>query len=452
MPDDLRLRLQHEAWSKHRQPDRIARLQRGDEAEAGGRKPGELSGRRALIARRLRHRVEVPVARSVMRPIRRARPGVEIEAAGPAQRIVGRCLVRDATGHVDIGIGVGKVDAGGIAMARQPFATPQIDTALKAQQLAGGTRIGERPVTVVDLLADDPAPGRGDSSRRSGNRSALSPAPCARSRLPYRRRWARRPQICDQRGIAGALMQGAERRHPQLPGDRLNHAVGRDLRPDDRKHARRQRLRRRIDRQGRWQDRGFGRYWSDDEGRAQEPIVGTAAAEASTEEKIVEGAAARLAGEREGTGRRRAAVDRLHHRDAIRHRLGAGAAGIGDAQEGTAGRAATVGDDELVRRRTVGAEKRVHRDRSASPDVAGRRQERARGGAGAHVHQALDYTWIRGMDSYANCRRAINNTRYYGYPPYKPQKQLDLDVFIWCVMGFRSGWVQGRGCDISGCL
>ena len=46
-------------------------------------------------------------------------------------------------------------------MARHPFAAPQIDTALKAQQLAGGARIGERPVMVVDLLAEDPAPDRG---------------------------------------------------------------------------------------------------------------------------------------------------------------------------------------------------------------------------------------------------------------------------------------------------
>ena len=73
--------------------------------------------------------------------------------------------------------------------------------------------------------------------------------------------------------------------------------------------------------------------------------------------------------------------------DAIRHRLGAGAAGIGDAQEGIAGRAAAV-DNELVRRRTVGAQKGVQRDRSASPDVVGRRQDRARRGARAHVHQA----------------------------------------------------------------
>ena len=81
-------------------------------------------------------------------------------------------------------------------------------------------------------------------------------------------------------------MQGAERRHPQLPGDRLNHAVGRDLRPDDRIDARRQRLRRRIGRQrsaARAASSGYDRR-SDDEGRAEEPVVGTAAAEATTEE------------------------------------------------------------------------------------------------------------------------------------------------------------------------
>ena len=163
-------------------------------------------------------------------------------------------------------------------------------------------------------------------------------------------------------------MQGAERRHPQLPGDRLDHAVGRDLRPDDREDTRRQRLRRRIGRQRSAGQRSAAPAVDrpDDEGRAEEPVVGTAAAvEAATEETIVEGAAAHLAGEREGAGRRRAAVDRLHHRDAIRHRLGAGAARIGDAQEGIAGRAAAV-DDELVRRRTVGAQKGVQRDRSAS--------------------------------------------------------------------------------------
>ncbi len=38
---------------------------------------------------------------------------------------------------------------------------------------------------------------------------------------------------------------------------------------------------------------------------------------------IVEGPGAHFASERKGAGRRRAAVDRLHHRDAIGKRLGA---------------------------------------------------------------------------------------------------------------------------------
>ena len=146
-------------------------------------------------------------------------------------------------------------------------------------------------------------------------------------------------------------MQGAEGGHPQLSGDWLNHAVGRDLRPDDRIDARRQRLRRRIGRQDRRSDWRLDRR-PDDEARAEEPVVGTAAAEATTEEIIIEGAAAHLANERKGPGHRRAAVDRLHHRDAIRHRLGAGAARIGDAQQRITGRATAV-DDKLVRRRTV---------------------------------------------------------------------------------------------------
>ena len=52
-----------------------------------------------------------------------------------------------------------------------------------------------------------------------------------------------------------------------------------------------------------------------------------------------------------------------------------------------AGRRAAV-DDKLVRRRTVTRQKGVHRDRAASSHVAGRRQDRARRSARAHVHQA----------------------------------------------------------------
>ena len=169
-------------------------------------------------------------------------------------------------------------------------------------------------------------------------------------------------------------MQVAERRHPQLPRDRLHHAVGRDLRPNDRIEARRQRPRhRRLRRKDwRWLDRRLDWLRRDDEGRAEEPIIWTAAAEASTEKKIVEGAAAHLAGEREGTGRRCTVVDYLYHRDAIRHRLCAGATRIGDVQDGIAGRAASV-DDEPVRRRAVGAEK------SVEPDCAVRTHVVARG-------------------------------------------------------------------------
>src|SRR4249920_1581333 len=98
--------------------DWIARLQRRKEAEPGGPKPGELRGGRAFIARRLRHGVEVPVARAVMRPVRRTRPGIEIEATGLALHKGGRRLVGDETVHVDIGIGVTDINARRIAMAR----------------------------------------------------------------------------------------------------------------------------------------------------------------------------------------------------------------------------------------------------------------------------------------------------------------------------------------------
>ena len=136
-----------------------------------------------MILRRLRHRVEVPVARAVMRPIGRARPGIEIEAAGVAKHIAGCRFVGDETAHVDIGIGISDIKARRIAMARQPFAAPDIDAALKAQQLAGGARIGKGPIMVVDLLAEDPAPDRGPPAgvqaigRRFHRRLAPDPVP-----------------------------------------------------------------------------------------------------------------------------------------------------------------------------------------------------------------------------------------------------------------------------------
>jgi hypothetical protein len=72
----------------------------------------------------------------------------------------------------------------------------------------------------------------------------------------------------------------------------LNHAIGRYLRADDRIDTRRQRLRRRVGWQGRWYRRQARLRRSDDEARAQEPVVGIAAAEATPEQIIVEGAPA----------------------------------------------------------------------------------------------------------------------------------------------------------------
>jgi hypothetical protein len=62
-----------------------------------------------------------------MCPIGSARPGIQIEAAGLAQHVGGRRLVGDEAGHVDIGIGVGEVDAGGVAMARHRYVLEEVN-------------------------------------------------------------------------------------------------------------------------------------------------------------------------------------------------------------------------------------------------------------------------------------------------------------------------------------
>src|SRR4051812_6018160 len=158
-----------------------------------------------------------------MRPVSAARPCIEIETAGVTEHVAGRCFVSDEAAHIDIGIGISDINASDIAMARYPFASPQIDTALKAEHLAGGARISERLVVVVDLLAQEPAPDRRSPAgvQAIGRRLDRGPA-----RYPVPRvatGWARRVRVCGRRSIAGAFMQGAKRRHPQLPGDRLDH-------------------------------------------------------------------------------------------------------------------------------------------------------------------------------------------------------------------------------------
>ena len=161
---------------------------------------------------RLHSASPAPPRRGTSRPGRNAsnspaRPGIEIEAAGLAQHIAGRRLVGDETVHVDIGIGISDINARRIAMARQPFATPQIDTALKAQQLAGGARIGERPVAVVDLLAEDPAPDRGPPAGVQAIGRCFHRRLARQSRPACRRRLGMAFPYLGQRCIADALMQ-----------------------------------------------------------------------------------------------------------------------------------------------------------------------------------------------------------------------------------------------------
>ena len=125
----------------------------------------------------------------------------------------------------------------------------------------------------------------------------------------------------------------------------------------------------------------------DNESRAQKPIIGAAAAKAAAEQIVVEGARSRLASKHESAGRGCPAIDRTHHLNAIAEGFCAWTSGVVDHKARHAGRRAAV-DDKLVRRRTVAPQKGVHRDRSASSRVAGRRQDRARRSARAHVHQA----------------------------------------------------------------
>ena len=112
-----------------------------------------------------------------------------------------------------------------------------------------------------------------------------------------------------------------------------------------------------------------------------------AAAEAATEETIVEGAAAHLASEREGAGRRRAAIDRLHHRNAV-----ATVSAPGPPALVMRNNELPVALPPLMTSLSDGEPSPPKKVFIAivppAPDVAGRRQDRARRGARAHVHQA----------------------------------------------------------------
>ena len=189
-------------------------------------------------------------------------------------------------------------------------------------------RVGKGLVVVVDLLAEDAAPYRlpaalvrDDSWRGLGDEAVI------RGQVGIEAgRLARR--------VADAVMGGAERGEPHLASDRLHHAIGRKLRPDDRPEGlRRQHRRRRLgtnDMRRRRRRRHLRvllrtrRLRLED--RAQEPAVfnhGIAGVDRpAAEQKIGMGAAANLAGgEREhvglGGGRGGWIVDRIHHQDAV---------------------------------------------------------------------------------------------------------------------------------------
>ena len=93
-----------------------------------------------------------------MGPVAPDRIGIEIERAGVLQNVGGRRRVGDETIHAHIAIAVGEVEAGGVAVARDQAAAPDIDAGLDAGHLAGRARVGEGLVVVVDLLAEQAAP------------------------------------------------------------------------------------------------------------------------------------------------------------------------------------------------------------------------------------------------------------------------------------------------------
>ena len=87
-------------------------------------------------------------------------------------------------------------------------------------------------------------------------------------------------------------------------------------------------------------------------------------------ESIVEGAGAQLARcKRERAARRRGAVDRVDHENAVAGGFRTRPSGIGDAQQRISGRATTI-DDELIGWRIVGAKKSTQRQRAAGAHIA----------------------------------------------------------------------------------
>ena len=148
-----------------------------------------------------------------------------------------------------------------------------------------------------------------------------------------------RPAIAEPLLVAPAVVVGADLLHRQLASQRRHRAIERDARP--------------VDRPG---------FAGGLDLRAQVPILFRAGSDAATEQHV--GIGARVdprAGE--GIGRGRAAVDYLHHLDAVAGGPDAGAGPVDDAQRRGARCRAAV-HHQLVGRRSVRAKVRVQRQRA----------------------------------------------------------------------------------------
>ena len=131
-----------------------------------------------------------------------------------------------------------------------------------------------------------------------------------------------------------------------------------------------------------------GRFRGDRSGDvAEEQVVLVSGRDAAAKQEILVRSRHHRPAQPERARRCRAAVRRHHHRNAVAEGEVARTAGVRDQEPGGPARRAAV-DDEPVGRRVVAAQEGVQRDRAAPSGVVGRRQDRARRSARAHVHEA----------------------------------------------------------------
>ena len=120
---------------------------------------------------------------------------------------------------------------------------------------------------------------------------------------------------------------------------------------------------------------------------AEEPVVLVSGGDPAAKQEILVGSRHHRPAQPERAGRCRAAARRHHHRNAVAEGEVARTAGVRDPEPGGSARRAAV-DDEPVGRRVIATQEGVHRDRATPSRVAGRRQDRTRRSARAHVHEA----------------------------------------------------------------